>query len=110
MTTRKIGDEFEKDVMKWLSMISDKFHYTGNSGATFSDGDIRHVDYVGECKVKSSSSGCTIPGKELKKLIKLADKQLKEWLFFVQNKEGKIMVTMEIGTFVSIAKRGIDVI
>jgi hypothetical protein len=63
------------------------------------DGDLKHPEYVVECKVKNSSKGVSIPAKELTKLQAEAKKQFKEWLFVVENESGNISITMDITLF-----------
>jgi len=98
---RKIGDELEDLVLKKLGP---SFSRTGNSGATFKDGDIRNRRFVIECKVKSGP-GFTSPTSELKKLWKLADHQCKDWLYIQKNEDKKVMVLMEFNTFLEISEK-----
>jgi len=93
---RDIGDALEARV---LAKLGPGFHSTGNSGATYQDGDIRHRRLVIECKVKNSTKGFAAPIKELKHLWKQADLQGKDWLYIEKNADGKTMVLMDFDTF-----------
>lgn len=97
---RAIGDSLEDLVIKKLGS---SFHKTGNSGATFQDGDIRNRKLCIECKVKATP-GFSSPTKELKKLWKLSKDQCKDWLYIEKNGDGKIMVLMEFNTFLEIGE------
>lgn len=97
---RAVGDKLEDLVIKKLGP---SFHRTGNSGATFKDGDIRNRKLCIECKVKATP-GFSSPVGELKKLWKLSNDQGKDWLYIEQNKSGKIMVLMEFNTFLEISE------
>lgn len=94
---RKIGETLENRVLKALGP---SFHKTGNSGATFKDGDIRHRKLCIECKVKGGTKGFTAPLKELQKLWKLSEDQGKDWLYIEENANGKTMVLMDFNAFV----------
>jgi len=97
---RKIGDKLEDRVLKALGSA---FTKTGNSGATYKDGDIRHRKLVVECKVKSATKGFSAPASQLKKLQKTAELQGKDWLYIAENGEGKIMVLCDLNTFIEVA-------
>jgi len=98
---RKIGDDLEDRVLKKLGP---GFTLNGNSGATFSNGDIRHRNLVVECKVKNSTEGFTSPLAELKKLWALAKKECKDWLYIEQNQDNKIMVLVEFDAFLEMTE------
>lgn len=76
---------------------------TGNSGATFSDGDIRHKRLVIECKVKGTTEKFQAPTKDLKKLKALAEKQGKDWIYIEKNKTGEVQVLMDFNTFLELS-------
>jgi hypothetical protein len=101
MSNRDIGDELENKV---ISKLGEGFHRTGNSGATFKDGDIRNRRLVIECKVKNNTEGFSSPKSELKKLWKEANKQGKDWLYIEQNGDGKVMVLMDFDTFLEMTE------
>jgi hypothetical protein len=93
---RAIGDQLEK---KTLGLLKSCFSTTAGSGSVWMDGDLKHPEYVVECKVKNATKGVTIPTKDLSKLQLEAKKQMKEWLFVVENGLGDISITMDIRTF-----------
>ena len=101
---RAIGDKLENYILDLLSPIDPRFKKTANSGAKFSDGDIGHPFFVGECKVKSSA-GFSSPLTELKKLKKISNLQGKDWLYFQQNINKEIMVLMDFNTFLEIYEK-----
>jgi hypothetical protein len=95
-STRQIGDDLEK---KTKILLKSSFEFTAGSGSVWKDGDLRHKEYVVECKVKNATKGISVPAKDLAKLQEEAKKQLKEWLFVVENAKGDISITMDIRTF-----------
>ena len=106
-STREIGDEFEEEIIRLLNEHSpeNEWDSTAGSGSKWQDGDIRHQDYVGECKVKSNVRGFTAPASELNKLISEADKQFKDWLYFERNGDGRTMVLMDMNTFLELYEK-----
>ena len=97
---RKIGDDFEKQVLKKLGS---KFKKTAGSGSVFQDGDICHSRLAIECKVKNNTKSFSITKKELDHLTKQADKQGKDWLFIEVNSEGRIMVLTDLDTLLEMS-------
>ena len=63
---RKIGDDFEKQVLKKLGS---KFKKTAGSGSVFQDGDICHSRLAIECKVKNNTKSFSITKKELEEAL-----------------------------------------
>ena len=98
---REIGDEFEEYVLKHLGK---GFSKTANSGAKFGDADIKHRKLIVECKVKSETPGMVAPIAELRKLWKEADKQGKDWLYIVKNKDNKVMVLLDFQAFIELSE------
>lgn len=97
---RAIGDVLENWILK---LLGPGFHKTGNSGATFSDGDIRHPRLVIECKVKHTTEKFVAPTKDLRKLKKLAVKQGKDWIYIEENSLGEVQVLMDFNTFLELS-------
>jgi len=109
VNTREIGDKLEKKVIEDLNTVKGKqenlgFRPTANSGAKWSDGDIVHQDYVVECKVKSAKKGFSAPASELNKLIEVADKTFKDWIYVQEIHNGRKMVLMDYEAFIEITE------
>lgn len=109
MSTRKTGDELEKEILEHLNSVRGQrdsdcgFRLCANSGAKWSDGDIRHQQLVIECKVKNTSKGMTVPIAELTKLKQLADTQCKDWVYVQKNATGTY-VSMDLDTFLELTE------
>jgi hypothetical protein len=97
---RKIGDDFENQVLKKLGS---NFKKTAGSGSVFKDGDMAHSRLVVECKVKNNTKSFSITKKELDHLTNEADKQAKDWLFIETNADGRIMVLTELDTLIEMS-------
>jgi len=102
---RQIGDIFEKIVLKKLGK---GFYKTAGSGSVWKDGDIKHSSLVIECKVKNTSSSFSITKKEMDHLLKQADLQGKDWLFIEKNSDGRILVLLELDTFLETAEKWLN--
>lgn len=96
--SRKIGDEFEDEVMHLLNLKK-----TPNSGAMFNDGDLTGKDCVFELKVKSDQPHFRVDKKELSKLQSQADRRLKDWVY-IQRTKGGDQVCMDIELFAKLWK------
>lgn len=92
---RKIGDKLEKKVQTFLSRDLG-FGPTANSGAKWQDGDLRHSLYVVEIKVKNKTGGAIIDGRDLSKLKREAQKQLKEWIYVCENQKGDLVAMVPL--------------
>jgi Holliday junction resolvase len=99
-TTRDTGNSLEKKALRVLSEYG--FRQTAGSGSVFKDGDLSHPQYVVECKVRNSTSGLSISGSDLVKLIKEAKKQGKEWLAILENRDGVKSVMMDLNQFATL--------
>lgn len=99
--SRKVGDDLEDKVVERLGP---GFSKTAGSGSVFKNGDIAHHRLVTECKVKNNTKGFSAPASELKKLIKEADKQSKDWLYIQQSGLGKTMVLCDLNTFLEMTE------
>lgn len=92
-SSRKKGEDFEKKVAAAIPGSKQ----TVNSGATFDDGDLTHINFVIECKVKDTK-GISIPANLLKKVQKQAIKLGKDYLI-VNKIIGGSFVTLRMETF-----------
>lgn len=95
---RKIGDEFERYVLK---LLPEDFKLMTNSGARTNSGDIQGPDWVIECKVKSKST-VGITAKELIHVIRQAERRWKEWAIVVKNRDNRVLVLLDFNAFVKL--------
>ena len=98
---RKIGDDFEKIV---LTKLGPTFLPTAGSGSVFKDGDLQHQSLVVECKVKGNSATFAISKTEMDHLLKQSELQGKDWMFIEKNRDGRIMVLMELDALIEISE------
>lgn len=98
-TNKKIGEDFEKEVLQALP--GSEFKYSCNSGAKNNDADIRSARYLIECKVKNHD-GFKHSNKELRKLIKQADKLGKDWMYITKNNKNEKFVLMSFNNLVEL--------
>lgn len=80
------GYEFEQRAAKALGLDS-----TARSGAHWDDGDLKHPDFVIECKYKSQPN-LTFPKNERTKLQEQAKRLLKDWIYLQSNNSGDYAV------------------
>lgn len=93
------GEEFEKEVLK--SLPGSQFKYSCNSGAKNDDADIRSAKYLIECKVKNTDN-FKHSNKEMRKLIKQADKLGKDWLYILKNNKNEKFVLTSLDNLVDL--------
>lgn len=94
MNTRKIGDNFEKIIESKLSIKR-----TANSGAYWGNGDLANRKVLIEAKVKANKEGFSYNSSEVKKIMKQAEKLGLDWIYMVQDANGKAFVLCELDLF-----------
>ena len=92
---RELGDKLENLILDLLKEINKNFSKTANSGAKWSDGDIKHPLYVIEIKKKASSGGFSFPKKDYTKLVKISEKTLREWIYISSNNKEELVACID---------------
>ena len=74
-----MGEDYEDEV---LEVLGEAFSKTANSGAMFDDADLKHPEFVVECKLRPLAAVSTsIPDVHLNQLMRQAVKLNKDWIF-----------------------------